>query len=104
MLLVLKLKAASDREYRITHGTSHDIEWERGKIMKDRADILALLDPGRGGRDVNISFLGEMMQIYPFLAERLGKVALDREAVEFYGHMGQDEAKKLIELALDLLG
>jgi len=47
-LLVLKAKAAWDRNYRLRNGTSPDSEWERGKLHKDRGDILALLDPTKG--------------------------------------------------------
>jgi hypothetical protein len=103
-LMFLKLKAASDREYRIENDISHDIEWERGKLKKDRADILALLDPGSGGHEVDVSFLGAFMEKYPFLIECLKKVALDVEAVEFYRRMSQDSAEVLIERVLSLIG
>ena len=62
ILLLFKMKAAWDRKYRIDHDESHDIEWERGKLRKDRADILALLDPRTKGRDIDISILGQKME------------------------------------------
>lgn len=49
LLLLYKIKAARDRAYDLkTKGTIIDtakLEWLRGKLTKDRADILALLDP-----------------------------------------------------------
>jgi hypothetical protein len=103
-LIFLKLKATSDREYRIENDISHDIEWERSKLKKDRADILALLDPGGGGQEVDIVFLGTVVERYPFLAECLKKVALDAEAVGFYRRMGQDSAEVLIKQVMSLIG
>ncbi len=103
-LLVLKLKAASDREFRIDNGTSHDPEWEKGKLKKDRADIMALLDPDGGGHEVDLYFLGETMERYPFMKRCLLQTASDLEAVEFYGRMDQDGAEDLIERMLSLIG
>ncbi|VVB85367.1 Uncharacterised protein [uncultured archaeon] len=59
MLMLLKLKASWDRTHRIEHGRSIDIDWERSKRIKDYADIIALIDPVHGGRDIDTGFLGE---------------------------------------------
>lgn len=48
-LLVMKLKAVWDRSFRYEQGRSPDPEWEYSKLVKDLADILALLDPEHGG-------------------------------------------------------
>jgi len=49
LLLLYKIKAARDRAYDLkTRGTIIDtakMEWLRGKLTKDRADMLAILDP-----------------------------------------------------------
>lgn len=100
---MLKLKAAWDRDHRITTETSDDIEWERGKLRKDRADILALLDPGVGGLEVDLSWLGERLHTFPFLIGCLREVAKDVDAVDFYGRMAHDEVERLIEQVLSLI-
>jgi len=68
-LLFLKMKAAWDRGYRIEHSIPLiDPEWEAGKRVKDFADILALIDPGTGGRwDIDIEILGSLLSQYRFL-------------------------------------
>ena len=103
VLLLFKLKAAWDRNYRIVHGTSHDAEWERGKLTKDRADILALLDRNRGGQEVDLSFLGEKMEKYAFLKGCLHEVAHDIDAVGRYERMSPEEAEELIERVLSMI-
>jgi len=49
LLLLYKIKAARDRDHDLkTRGTIIDtakMEWLRGKLTKDRADMLAILDP-----------------------------------------------------------
>ena len=49
LLLLFKIKAARDRAYDLRkRGTVMDtarMEWLRGKLAKDRADVIALLDP-----------------------------------------------------------
>jgi len=49
LLLLYKIKAARDRTYDLkTRGTVIDmakLEWLRGKLTKDRSDVLAILDP-----------------------------------------------------------
>jgi hypothetical protein len=58
LLLLLKLKAAWDRRYRVETETSEDSLWERGKLIKDYADLLALIDPEYSGEDLILRFLG----------------------------------------------
>ncbi|HRU11571.1 MAG TPA: hypothetical protein P5189_03330, partial [Methanomassiliicoccales archaeon] len=84
-LLVLKAKAAWDRNYRLRNGTSPDSEWERGKLHKDRGDILALLDPTKGGKDVRIDRLAKLLEGWPFLWDCIIGALRDAAAVRSYG-------------------
>ncbi len=104
VLLLFKMKAAWDRNHRISQNTSHDIEWEKGKLRKDRADILALLDPSMGGRDIDISMLGQKIKEYQFLRQCLDEIITDVEAIEFYGRISEDEVRSLINQLVDLIG
>lgn len=96
LLLLFKMKAAWDRDHRIANDTSHDPEWEKGKLRKDHADILALLDPRAGGRDIDLFALGEYLSQYPFLTRCLERTAKDTDAVEWYARMDRDEVATII--------
>ncbi|WP_253488345.1 hypothetical protein [Methanocalculus alkaliphilus] len=96
LLLLLKVKAAWDRAYRIQQNTSDNEDWEKGKLRKDRADILSLLDPHNGGMELDIMFLGEMMQLYPFLLDVISIIPDDRDALQMYGHMNRETAQIVI--------
>ena len=102
-LLVLKLKSIWDRHYRIVHGTSSDIEWETGKLIKDHADILALIDSDYGGNQIEISVLGELLEKYPFLKESLISVYDSDEGIEKYGRMSQNDAETTIDRMISLI-
>jgi hypothetical protein len=96
LLLLLKLKAAWDRAYRIQEHTSHDEDWEKGKLRKDRADILSLIDPQAGYAELDFMFLGDMMRRYPFLIEILAIIPDDRDALQMYGRMDRDAADRAV--------
>lgn len=100
LLLLFKLKAAWDRDNRIEKGTSHDIEWEKGKLRKDHADILALLDPKAGGRNIDLLFLGEIIAQYPFLIDCFEKTAKDNDALIWYGRLDRDDVESIIGTVL----
>ncbi len=100
LLMIFKLKAAWDRSFRIREGKSSDEEWEKGKLRKDRADVLALIDPATGGTEIDIRFLGERLLEYPFLAEILREIPDDLDAINMYRRMNQDEARAAIERLL----
>ncbi|NPE27561.1 hypothetical protein HNV12_06175 [Methanococcoides sp. SA1] len=102
-LLVLKLKAVWDRNYRIVHGTSDDIEWETGKLIKDHADVLALIDPDHGGEQTEISVLGRLIEKYPFLEKCLISAYNSDEGIEKYGRMSQDDARSIIDRMISLV-
>lgn len=100
LLMIFKLKAVWDRQFRIKSKTSTDEEWEKGKLRKDRADILALLDPDAGGRETDIQYLGERLHEYPFLAEMLREIPDDKDAIDLYRRMTDEEAREIIETLL----
>ncbi|HNY34065.1 MAG TPA: hypothetical protein PKK68_05350 [Methanothrix soehngenii] len=97
LLIIFKLKAAWDRSFRIQNKTSNDEEWERGKLRKDHADILALIDPEIRGTEVDIQYLGEMLHDYPFLVEILREIADDTDAINMYRRMSPEKARASIE-------
>jgi hypothetical protein len=103
ILLVFKLKAAWDREYRVANGTSLDPEWEGFKALKDRADVISLLDPKYGGDEVDPNLLGEILHDYPFLLILLDRIADDHNAVQFYGRMDGVKTKERIRRLRALL-
>ncbi|MDO8872068.1 MAG: hypothetical protein Q7V05_04955 [Methanoregula sp.] len=104
LLLLLKLKAAWDRAYRIQEHTSDNEDWEKGKLRKDRADILSLIDPDNGGTELDFMFLGDMMRQNPFLTDILAIIPDDRDALQMYGHMDRNTAQRAIENVLRLIG
>ena len=67
MLLLLKIKAAWDRKFRLDHGQSLNVSWEEGKLTKDYSDIIALLDMGAGQSQLQIDFLGKEFHRQPIL-------------------------------------
>lgn len=103
LLLLLKLKAAHDRTYRIQVQTPDNEDWERGKLRKDQADILSLVDPGNGGMDLDVMFLGEMIRKYEFLVEVLTIISDDRDALQMYGGMDRNTAHRAIGDLLHLM-
>jgi len=91
ILLLLKLKAAWDRGYRIDHATSFDEQWERGKMVKDCADILALIDPGSGGREIDLETLGTQVSQFPFLKNVILSIPELDAARDRYERMSRQE-------------
>lgn len=90
LLLLFKMKAAWDRSIRVRNGTSHDEEWEQGKLWKNRADILALLDPDTSGTEIDLAYLGTHLMQYPFLEAVLREIPSDRDAVDIVPKDGCD--------------
>lgn len=88
LLLLYKAKAAWDRANRLARGASPEPEWEPGKLVKDRADLLALLDP-RIKEAWDLGFLQAQLRRCPFLLGTLEAAALDRDARARY--RGVDE-------------
>jgi len=104
VLLFLKLKAAWDRNYRIEHNISVDPDWDKSKLIKDNADILALLDPEYGGKDIDLDLLGDLFGHYPFLIQTLLKIKDDSESHEKYGGLEKSEIIQIFEIIEDYYG
>lgn len=102
LLLIFKLKAAWDRLFRLQNGRSSNVEWEKAKLSKDRADILSLIDPNVRGTEIDIQYLGERLHEYRFLEETLRKISDDIEAIRFYSRMNQENVRYSIERLLQL--
>jgi hypothetical protein len=91
------------REYRLKHGTSNDFEWEQGKLTKDYADVLSLLDPDQGGRDLNLEFLGRQFAAFEFLKRCLGNIPYRYDALQKYGRLESEKAKEIVETLLAII-
>jgi hypothetical protein len=104
ILLFLKLKAAWDRNYRIEHNTSHDPDWDKTKLIKDNADILALLDQKSGGMDIDLDELGTLISRYPFLTQTLLKIKDSSESHERYGKLKKTEISTIFKVIEDYFG
>lgn len=103
LLLLLKLKAAWDRAYRIKENTSKREDWEKGKLRKDRADILSLIDPRAGGTDLDLMFLGEKIRNYRFLTGTFTTIPDDLDAIQMYGRMDREAARNAIANVMKLI-
>ncbi|NOQ54484.1 MAG: hypothetical protein GQ558_07770 [Thermoplasmata archaeon] len=85
VLLLSKLKAAWDRRRRLEDGRSTDPSWEEGKLVKDLADILALIDPERGGDEIDLVFIRRSLLDLGFLVDILEMAGSDEAGAERYG-------------------
>jgi hypothetical protein len=101
LLALFKMKAAWDRSYRLETGSSPDPAYERTKLVKDRADVLALLDAGRGPLDAR--FAKATLDRFSFLVQVIDDTRADGDAHEFYG-IGSDEAAGIIDTLKQALG
>ena len=101
MLLVMKLKAAWDRQWRVDRGASPDPQWERTKAIKDLADVLALVDPGRGGTELDVDVVGVQLGDHPVLRTVLERIGSEPLAAIRYG-IPQGLATSMIRRLLDL--
>lgn len=103
-LLLMKLKAAWDRTYRIRYNKCQNEDWERGKLIKDYADIIALIDMEHGGAELDIFYLGEKLNDYDFLRKCLENIPTNLDAIRKYDRMTQDEVGNIIRKLLSLIG
>jgi hypothetical protein len=103
VLVLLKIKAAWDRAYRILRQTSPDISYEGHKHLKDCSDILALIDPTRGGREIDLEILGRQISRAAFLKEIILRIP-DLDAVQRrYQTMTQPEIRRVCENFVSVL-
>lgn len=97
LLTLYKLKASWDRKRRIEAEDSHDTEWEYGKMVKDYADIIALLDPSNGGREVDLNYIGEKLDELSFLREHLFDIPGQTESIERYDRLSKADVRSIFE-------
>ena len=95
VLLFLKLKAVWDRYYRIYNNCCYSLEWEKSKLNKDKADIIALIDPKYGGEEIDLFQLAELIDSYPFLKQIFLNLKSDLDAIERYGRIEVDEFSRI---------
>ena len=78
------------------------MEWERGKLIKDNADVIALLDPIHGGTELDFNFLGEKLEDFDFMKECLRKIPETHDAIVKYNRMDQRKVRETIDRLLRL--
>lgn len=76
--------------------------WEESKLVKDRADILALIEPNPRG-SWNLAFLTHQFQRLPFLQSVLEQTPHDDDARERYRNIPHEQAQKRLTLLLEQL-
>jgi hypothetical protein len=103
MLVVFKMKAEWDRSYRLEYGLSYDEVWEEGKLVKDYADILALIDPAHGGHELDIECPGEHLNQYDFLRRCIEDLPRVDAAHERYARMNRAGVQRVCEDLLSIL-
>lgn len=95
VLLMMKIKAAWDRNWRIEKNRSTNPDWEKGKLIKDQSDILALLDMEKGGSTIRIDQMGGYFKQNPFLSDVIERMIGSFPGAEKYG-ISQDKADEII--------
>ena len=104
MLVFLKLKAAWDRWYRLYSGRSLDARYERGKMIKDCADILALIDPMQGGRQIDLEILGSLVSRAGFLKDQIMRIPnFEEDVKKRYLGMSEQNIRKICENFVSIL-
>jgi len=91
LLLIYKLKAVSDRSYRIRAGRSNFPEREASKLFKDYCDVLALIDRKQYADDLDIRIIAEALARYDFLADILNELPGHKDEIGRYRRMKSDE-------------
>lgn len=104
LLMLFKLKAVWDRKYRIDHKTTNIIEFEKSKIVKDHADIIALLDPEKGGHEIDSTFLGEKLEQFDFLRDIIKDIPTKLDGIKMYGGMDKKQVDYTINNLFSLIG
>ena len=101
-LLTMKFKAAWDRKWRLDHGHCSNPGWETGKVIKDYSDILALIDPERGGDDMDIRMVGDFLSGHEFIRPVIEYVSESRAAADKY-NIPLERAKTIVEHFRDMV-
>jgi len=104
VLVLLKLKAAWDRTYRLEHGIPYiDEQWELSKMVKDCADVLALIDPNYGGYEIDIEVLGREIERFWFLKDQIRRIPTLDAARERYGRMTAEDIRSTCDNLISIL-
>jgi hypothetical protein len=101
ILLLHKLKAIVDRSWDLEHERKNKI-YLTGKLAKDRADVLSLVDPARGGKEIDIGSMGRILSGLPFLIPVLQDVPGHSESYERYG-CDRTEANEWVDRLVSLV-
>lgn len=101
-LLITKLKAAWDRSARLKRYDCPNRAYEEGKIVKDYSDIIALIDKGHRGLDLDIAYLYSMLNKYPFLQSVLIRCQESEDAAMKY-RRPIEETSRIVQGTLDLI-
>lgn len=100
LLLLYKAKAAWDRAHRLNHGASDDPTWEASKLVKDRADILALTARQKA-ITWDLQLLHDQLSRLRFLVGVLAAAPRDEDALARTG-IDAEEARTRLEGLLEL--
>ena len=104
ILILLKLKAAWDRSYRIEHGNPFITEdHERLKWIKDCADLLALIDPDSGGREIDLEIFGREISRFKFLKDVIIQIPAIDPARERYGRMDHQAIQTVCDNLISII-
>ena len=96
VLLMMKFKAAWDRNWRYKREISRDLDKELSKTIKDYSDILALIDSAKGGDDIDIELLGDFFSEYEFIQPVIDLISDSQEAADKY-NIPLERAKEIVE-------
>ena len=104
ILVLLKLKSAWDRSYRIEHGNPIiNEDHERSKWIKDCADLLALIDPDSGGREIDPEILGREVSRFKFLKDVIRRIPDIDPARERYGRMDPQAIQMICDNLISII-
>ena len=113
LLLLYKIKALRDRSFDLMAKAatmpSRRVEWLRGKVVKDRTDILALLDPDPRNPLIKESVDEAQIKIIctkckiGFCLETLEQVADNKQALTKYQEYNPDLTGKKLRAIIDTL-
>ena len=104
-LLTMKIKAAWDRKWRLDFSASErgsEQDWETGKLIKDYSDMLALLDPDKGGDNIDIGMLGDFFSEHAFILPVVEHLSESRAAADKY-NIPQERAREIVKRFGDMV-
>jgi len=66
-------------------------------MIKDYADIIALIDPSHGGQEIDLNLLGDQISRFPFLKELIPRIPNMNEVRERYHRMSEADLRRLCD-------